>query len=162
MFVLATISGESASGPVRIRNLSACGALIEGASLPNVGDRVELRRGSGFVCGEVVWCSDGRAGLRFDGRVEVGEWMPGGHAGQQCVDRIVHQVKSDTIPPSAPILPEQDFALAPMQLRKLAREIDALADELADDGTVVAKLAAKLQALDIASQVLRKLAERAG
>ena len=136
--------------------------MVEGAALPQVGDRFELRRGGSCVCGTVAWCSDGRAGLKFDGRVDVAEWTPGGYAGQQRVDQVFQQGKAGAVEkaPAAQILVPQEDPFAPPQLRRLARAIDALADDLADDGAVVAKFAAKLQTLDIASQVLRKLSER--
>lgn len=160
MFVLATISSGSASGPVKIRNMSPSGALIEGAALPSVGARVELRRGGSSMGGAVVWSLDGKAGLRFDGRVDVAEWMPGGHVGQQRVDSVIEQLKSGAARMPAP----EDKSLlrsnkpAAADLRQLARALDSLADDLADDFSVVNRLGAKLQALDIASQVLRKLA----
>jgi hypothetical protein len=161
MFVAAALAASGASGPVRIRNLSPAGAMIEGASLPPQGDRFELRRGASSVSGRVVWSGSGKAGLRFDGRVEVAEWMPGGHAGQQRVDQVFQQTKIS--PPVAevavPSAAHEDM-LAPAQLRRIARALDALADEIADDGDAVAKFAVKLQALDIASQALRRMADR--
>lgn len=161
MFVLATIAAGSASGPVKIRNLSPGGAMVEGAALPQVGDRFELRRGASCVCGTVAWCRDGLAGLEFDGTVDVAEWTPGGHAGQKRVDQVFQQVTAGAgAAPEVQILVPQEDTFAAPQLRRLARAIDALADDLADDAAVVAKFAAKLQTLDIASQVLRKLAER--
>jgi hypothetical protein len=46
-----------------------------------------------------------------------------------------------------------------LDFRRLARAIDALADELADDPAVVARYGTKLQALDMAGQALRKVAD---
>jgi hypothetical protein len=163
MFILAAITAPSASGPVKIRNLSPSGALIEGATLPSTGERMELRRGANFVRGNVVWCQDGKAGLRFDGQVEVAEWMSRADAGQQRVDRIVEQAKAGAATPSYPTETSVSrFAdLAPADLRNLALALDSLADDLADDAAVVARLGAKLQSLDIVSQVLRRLSDPA-
>ena len=44
MFVIATMSAITASGPIKIRNLSRHGAHIEGAELPGLGDDLKLRR----------------------------------------------------------------------------------------------------------------------
>lgn len=164
LFVLATMTARGASGPVRIRNLSPCGAMIEGASLPAAGERYELTRGANSVGGRVVWCAEGRAGLRFEGRVEVAAWMPSGHAAQLRVDQVFQQIKTipaAPVPVPAPALPlTLDAALSPTQLRRLARDIESLADDLADDAAVVARFATKLQTLDLASQALRKLSEQ--
>lgn len=162
MFVLATLAAASASGPVKIRNMSPGGAMVEAASLPSAGDTFELYRGASRVRGTVVWAIDGRADLRFDGRVDVAEWMPGGHVGQQRVDQVFQQAKAEASAslPSGPEPAAHDFALHPAQLRKLARAIEALGDDLAEDHAIVVKFATQLQALDLASQVLRKLAER--
>ena len=156
MFVLAAMTAGSASGPVRIRNMSSGGAMIEGASLPSHGDFVELRRGNSYVSGTVAWCHGGKAGLQFEGRPNVAEWMPGA-AGQQRIDNIVYQAKADAGLRIAPTMPEGDSGLCRMRLRRLAQQVDALADELADDPEIIARLGPKLQTLDMASQALRKL-----
>ena len=45
LFVIGTLYFGRSSAPVRVRNLSATGALIEGTSLPHVGTEIILRRG---------------------------------------------------------------------------------------------------------------------
>ena len=44
MFVMATIYADTGSAPVKVRNLSSTGALIEGEVLPPLGATVRLRR----------------------------------------------------------------------------------------------------------------------
>jgi hypothetical protein len=56
---MATIYTDNGSMPVRLRNLSAKGALAEGSDLPSVGEKVRLCRGSLEIAGELVWCEDG-------------------------------------------------------------------------------------------------------
>lgn len=158
MFVLAAISADRVSGPVRIRNLSPSGALIEGAALPSPGERLVLRRGQNSIGGKVVWCHEGKAGLRFDGRATVGDWLPAGQPGQQRVDETFQQLKSSALAAPAASSTPTARPFCASDLRQLARAIDALADDLADDDAVVARHGAKLQALDIAAQTLRKLA----
>ena len=51
---------------VILRNLSAEGALIEGANLPREGDATVFRRNELCVTGEIVWVEGRFAGLRFD------------------------------------------------------------------------------------------------
>lgn len=162
MFVLATISALSASGPVKIRNLSPSGALVEGAVLPPAGEQVELRRGARVAYGRVAWCQNGKAGLRFDGRLQISDWMPNGDQGQQRVDSVVEELKDNGVTASSLVDSSiSQFArLAPSDLRRLARELDVLADEFAEDIYVVGRFGTKLQTLDIVSQVLRRLSGR--
>ncbi|MBT2132770.1 hypothetical protein KK137_00355 [Croceibacterium sp. LX-88] len=161
MFVLATMATTSASGPIKIRNMSAGGALIEGESLPNIGEHLKLVRSGLSVSGKVVWRQPRKAGMCFDREVQVSDWLPAGSGTtQQDVDRIVHEVKEgrvDTKPE-----PRTDLEPTPItgtDLMNVAVAIEALADALAEDGSVVAKYATQLQILDIASQVMRKMAE---
>ena len=158
VFVLAAISADRVSGAVRIRNLSPSGALIEGAALPLPGEPLVLRRGENSIGGKVVWCHDGKAGLRFDGQATVGDWLPAAQSSQQRVDEAFQGLKSGAAEPPAASAAPPARPFSPSDLRQLARAIDALADALADDDAVVARHAAKLQTLDIAAQTLRKLA----
>lgn len=51
---------------VKIRNLSATGAMLEGEKLPRVGSDVVIRRGSAELFAAVAWAEDGRCGVEFD------------------------------------------------------------------------------------------------
>jgi hypothetical protein len=50
---------------VKLRNLSAEGALIESDGLPHEGAEIRFRKGDLSVAGKIVWVSDKRAGIRF-------------------------------------------------------------------------------------------------
>ena len=52
--------------PVRLRNLSPEGALIEGDSLPPVGSKTLFSRKDVRVKSEVIWVEGRYAGLAFD------------------------------------------------------------------------------------------------
>ena len=159
MFVMASMSSSSVSGPVKIRNLSEHGALIESAQLPAVGEMLELRRGEILVSGRVVWRLDGKAGLQLDGPVTPTDWMPAGHAGQAAVDSTFQNLKTGVgTSPVSQAAPSTGQPSDPTMLRRTADSLDALADSLAEDSDVVARHASELQVLDIASQTLRKLA----
>lgn len=159
MFVLANMTSSSACGPVKIRNMAPGGALIEGEALPNIGDPLSLGRAGLFVSGQIVWRDSKRAGARFDQEVEVGHWMPAGSSGQQEVDRIVHELKGNAADASSTCRSKiKPSLITDADLLDLATSIDALADQLADDDTVVTRYASRLQVLDTASQILRKLA----
>lgn len=57
------MSGRSAD--VKLRNLSAEGALVEGDGLPATGQQIRFRKGDLSVAGEIVWTSNKRAGIHF-------------------------------------------------------------------------------------------------
>src|SRR5437868_9655101 len=107
IFVIATLYASGGSTPVRIRNISRMGALIEAAALPPCGEAVRLSRGSLSVAGQVVWAAGPRAGLHFTSHVAVADWLPSGQrgSGQQLVDELVHQARLGAVPQSAPAAP---------------------------------------------------------
>lgn len=165
MFVLASMAAGSASGPVKIRNMSPSGALIEGGALPHVGEHLSIRRGDLAVAGRIVWRLDGRAGLQFDGEVDVTDWMPAGGSRQQKVEQTFQELKTAAVAPAAPapVAPPPPSRLGPSPIERLdlletADALDALADFLAEDAEMIARLSTKLQTLDIASQLLRRCA----
>lgn len=166
MFVLASMAAASASGPVKIRNMSPSGALIEGGTLPHVGEHLSIRRGELAVAGRIVWRLDGRAGLQFDGEVDVADWMPAGGNRQQKVDQTFQELKAAAAAPIVPapaVTPAPPPRLGPSPIERLdlletADALDALADFLAEDAEMIARLSTKLQTLDIASQLLRRCA----
>jgi hypothetical protein len=50
---------------VKLRNLSAEGALIEGPDLPGEDTEISFRKGDLVVPGKIVWVSNNRAGINF-------------------------------------------------------------------------------------------------
>jgi hypothetical protein len=166
LFVVAALSSATASGPVRIRNMSPHGALIEGPALPPEGTPLRLSRGSLSVTGHVVWRRDNRAGVRFDCAVSVVDWLPNGRAatGQQKVDEIVHTYKSQKVVAGTTALPgtshaSRDLDLGP-SLVHIRSALTAAAEELASDQFVAARHIRALQTIDAATQELEKLANQ--
>ena len=161
MFVMATVSTSSASGPVKVRNLSPSGALIEGGVLPAAKERVRLRRGALTATGQVVWCRSGRAGICFESRVKVEDWLPTGanRAAQDRVDELFQDLRAGAAERGLSSTSEaaDPYTISGQELMALATAIEALADDLAGDQDVVGRHMSKLQTLDIAAQVLRKL-----
>jgi hypothetical protein len=98
VFLAALLEMEGGPVPVRVRNLSPRGALIEGAVLPTQG-QVQLRRGDLSVCGKLVWIRNGYCGLQFHSTIDVPAWLKRiGHQGQERVDLIVASLRRGTIP----------------------------------------------------------------
>lgn len=162
VFVMTAIYGEAGSTPVKVRNVSPGGALIEGAVIPPPGSRVRLCRGSLSVTAEIAWSENGRAGLHFESAVGVADWLPGGRAmrHQQCVDEMIQQVRAS---PFVPIPPDdcrgfQPSKVTAVELGRLTEAIESLAEDLVGDPAVMKRHMLKLQALDLAAQTLRKLA----
>lgn len=156
MFVMATAYSSTGSSPVKIRNLSPSGALIEGGVLPLLGDTLSLTRGSLTIVGEVVWRRDMRAGLKFRSIASVSEWLPKSPASssQQKVDAIVQQVKSKGYSIQTET---EDASHAANEVNRVRILLEALADDLADDSDIVIRFGSKLQALDLAAQMLGRL-----
>ena len=161
LFVMATLYAASGSSPVKVRDLSSAGALIEAGVIPSPGTRVRLSRGSLNIMGEIVWCRGERAGLRFESSLSVAEWLPRERTPQQRVDSIFHEAKASRA--ALPLPSDTQTTLTPsklsaVDLTQLRVAIESLAEDLAADADVMERHRSKLQSLDIAAQALRKLA----
>lgn len=55
---------------VKLRNLSAEGALVEGENLPAIDCQVIFRKKELKLAGRVAWLLDGRAGIAFDAKLD--------------------------------------------------------------------------------------------
>jgi hypothetical protein len=149
---------DGASVPVKIRNISTAGALVEGAVMPSEGSLVQLVRGSLIVHGLVAWSADGRCGIKFSGSVDVNKWraVPA-NPEQQRVDEVVRLVKAGAVPLPVPALahqgqlPSTDLGADLAQVSELLESMGAV---LSNDADVVARHGTALQNLDIAMQIL--------
>ena len=164
MFVLAVMHFAGGSTPVKIRDMSSKGALIEAPMLPPPGNAIRLCRSNLSLQGKVVWVRGSRAGLLFEQVASVGDWLPGKTPpGQRTSDELFHQkrvsARVDIPVAAAPTIVEPAAATA-SDLLELQRAIEALAGDLADDPEVVVRHGHKLQTLDLASQTIGKLAQR--
>lgn len=163
LFAMATLYAGLGSAPVKVRDLSSGGALVEGAAIPSPGTSVRLCRGSLHITGEIVWCRGQRAGLRFKSRLAVADWLPGGgvKTHQQRVDSIFQEAKASQ-PAHSPVSRHQQTPesgrLGAVELTEIRTALESLADDLAADPHVVEGHMSKLQTLDIAAQALGKLA----
>lgn len=61
----ASIEFSGTALPVKLRNLSTEGALIEGDNLPVEGSEVVFRKAELSVAGRIAWVEGKRAGLAF-------------------------------------------------------------------------------------------------
>ena len=165
MFVMATFYCERGSFPVRVRNMSRGGALIESAAIPLEESRVRLSRGSLSVRGQIIWRDEKRAGIRFDADVEVGDWLPGINrpSHQQRIDQIVEECRDQPVADAEPVASSPvGQATAIGQLLDLRDLISGIAELLAGDTQIAITHATALQKLDIAAHSLDRLASELG
>jgi hypothetical protein len=67
----ATIECGGSEKPVKLRNLSEQGALVEGTKLPIEGSQVVFKRKELEASGRVVWVNGKLAGIAFADRLET-------------------------------------------------------------------------------------------
>ena len=70
VLMAASIEAAGVAVPVKLRNLSSEGALVEGDRLPSVGSPVLFRKNELNLAGHVAWISGRRAGIAFDAMLE--------------------------------------------------------------------------------------------
>ena len=162
LFVRASVHSQPGSGVVRLCNMSPIGALIEGESLPLVGYEVELRRGALCVPGKIVWRSAHQAGVSFSQRTVVEDWFPEAEP-QQSVDNAFQRLMEEMRergPVRESNAPLHNSYITADDMHRVAGSLDDLADTLSEDMDLVMRLTEELQTLDIAAQLLRKLAQQ--
>ncbi|MGN6848026.1 MAG: hypothetical protein ACTHJK_00895 [Sphingomicrobium sp.] len=162
LYLAAALYRDGKPSPVKIRNISAIGALVEGSVIPESGALVQLVRGGLIVHGLVAWSSDGRCGLKFSGSIDVQQWraIPA-NAEQQRIDEVVRLVKAGAVPlPVSSLgqsrqleLQERDAELSG-DLQRALELLDNLGGVLAGDPDVVRRYGHALQNLDVAMQVI--------
>ncbi len=162
MFVVATLYFGQASVPVRVRNLSTTGALIEGADLPPVGTEIFLRRANLEAAGTAVWSEAERAGLSFRWPVAVSAWLPTKDSLRQAqVDRMAYEVKlAARALDVTPLVRVNDAAMSltgvVVELAALQAGLAQLADQLSQDMNLVATHP-EIQFFDAAGQRIGKV-----
>ncbi|MCL6698295.1 PilZ domain-containing protein [Sphingomonas sp. NSE70-1] len=155
LFVIATLCWNEGSTPAHIRNMSAKGALIEAAVLPQPGSLIVLKRGSLEVSGRVAWVSARQAGLAFGTLVDVSDWMSKrANAQQDRIDEIVTQLKSQDVVQNDAI--EASTAGSRELLQLLRSDLVQLGNTLAADVILVATHP-EIQLVDIALQRVERI-----
>ena len=162
MFISAVLKGLAFSVPVRIRNMSSTGALIEGAAVPEGGSSVCLIRGALTVPASVAWATEGRCGLKFSSLVSVREWLaPPSNREQKRIDDMVRIVKAGAIP--LPLGPEAREPTSPSEfgvdLRTACKLLEAHCDIVLGDPQIVTRFGDRLQNLDIVLQTIAAVAD---
>jgi len=164
IYLAATLSCEGSSAPVKIRNISATGALVESGMVPGVGTEVQLARGGLMVGGHVAWTARDRCGLKFMASVDVDQWRARSrNLEQQRVDEVVRLVKAGALPFPTPerrceAADTADHTLMlSSDLHRVSALLGNLADLFANDRDLLKRHGPALQNLDIAIQMLGAL-----
>ena len=155
IFVMAALYSEGRqAAPVRVRNLSRTGALVESSLLPSAGTQVRLSRASFEIVATIMWVDGSKAGLQFSSPIALAEWLPQGKRGigQQFADELFHQkrLRSGKSPASGQLFDT---------LLELKHSLERSGEELALDSDVAASHHAALQTIDAVAQTLASLAE---
>lgn len=171
LLLSAEIEAQGVTSPVRIRNLSESGAMIEGAALPLAGASVTLRRHDIELAGSVVWRVAGRCGIKFDTTTFVEEWVAGHRMpelvygqGQARVDAIQAAVRRGDLLEqelqnrgSLSIAPSEMYNRAAEELAYVRRLLEGAAEEFTDDPIILQRHMQTLQNLDMACQIVGHL-----
>jgi len=151
VFLSASLLVDGASLPVRVRNMSRRGALLDGSSLPQAGAKVRLVRGELSAEGNIAWRRESQAGIRFAGEIDVASWVKRvGHTGQQRVDNAIAALRRHEAVP--------DFESQKPSLERISLELQVICDRLAGSPTMTAEFGEELVQLDTLTQSLRQLA----
>lgn len=162
LFVAATLCADAGSSPVHIRNMSQSGALVEAAVLPEVGEKVRLKRGQLHATGSIVWRTGRKAGLRLDAAVHVADWMSRQvSAGQERVDALVSIVRNNASAAATMAAEGPDRTSIEAELNQLRVELVALENALTEDVIVIATHP-EIQTLDISVQRIDRILKRLG
>lgn len=172
LMLAAEIEIDGRYVPVRIRNLSETGALIEGSALPGRGAALLLHRASFHIGATIAWSGGGRAGIHFDDPISLPQWtgkaLPpesSSFRDQRRVDAYQAEARAGPIPPPPPASDLAFTEEARLHLRaRLADELayvrrllDSMGDELVTEPIIVAHHSRTLQSIDLASQILAHL-----
>jgi hypothetical protein len=170
LLLTATIRSGGVSAPVRIRNLSEKGAMVDGQALPEPGASLILQRLEVEMRGVVAWRAEGRCGIHFEGAASVDEWVAGRRApaaifgqGQSRVDQIQAAIRGgrdivENMPAAGALeLITDPEARVAEELDHVQRMLDDVAADLIGDMALLQAHGEALQRFDNACQILNQL-----
>ena len=159
VFLMAVLYSGPVGLPVRVRNLSGLGALLEGANLPPESRTVSLKRGGLAVAGTVAWSTGEQCGLRFSSAIKVAEWVDrAGSVGQQRIDATIADFRrtGTSGPRAAARVHESDRD----SLSGLSANLLKVCDRLAGLPEMSVVLAEELIKIEAAANALAAIARR--
>lgn len=165
MFVLGALYWDELSTPVRLRNMSMHGALVEASVLPSEGCDITLCRGRLAARGKVTWRSHNQAGLLLQDSVEPNEWLQSRlRVEQQRVDDMIAEVRSGVggSKKISAYRPAVGDPFPERQLTSIVASVEELARVFAGDTHILEHHGESLQNLDIVVGRLHRLMKAYG
>lgn len=160
VFLMAVLDGAG-SRPVRVRNLSAGGALVEGAKLPAAGVRASLKRGSLNAPGEIAWTRGQHCGIRFDEAADVDEWIQRvGPEHQQRIDEVIDDYRNGAVCSSRIALVKGPNLRA--TLEDIGAELMQIAERISNLPDLSLELAEELVRIEAAAHRIRSSSRLTG
>lgn len=170
LFLAAGIEVAGAASPVKIRNLSETGAMLEGPAFPAIGTILTLKRQEVEIDATVVWIRPPRCGVAFQGRIAVSEWVSGKRAapdfgqgraeeksGAGRTEKRFSGVGAPAPAAKVPVATDIEGRIAE-ELAFVRRLLDSIGDELVDEPIFLQRHSRALQGFDLAGQILGNLA----
>jgi hypothetical protein len=130
--------------------------MLDGPSLPAKDAKVELRRGSLSIGGEIAWQRGNVRGIRFGGSVNVADWVRRPSDGTRSpIDRSIGSIENRR---PAPVVRETHANAGFAQiLAGLAQELEQTCGRLARSPVMTAAFGEDLVRLDALAHRLRTL-----
>jgi len=159
VFLMAVLRAGTTSCPVRVRNISIHGALLEGNGLPSEKQIVALKRGSLSVSGQIAWIAGQHCGIRFSKPITVAEWVDrAGPVGQQRIDSAVAEFRRSSGPEFATEYPMSTRGLG--ELEELSARLLQTCERIAELPDMSVELAEELLKVEATAHALRDVAHR--
>lgn len=140
--------------PVRIRNLSACGAMIESDVKVDVGSSIVLTRGRLRVPGEVAWRREGVIGVRFFEPLATEVWLKIPTKTAIAPDVFQKEAQPGSELPEAILIQRLSE-----EISLVARMVGIVAEALLEDPILRTRHATLLQELSIGEQILSEISD---
>lgn len=124
---------------------------------PATASKITLKRGKTATQGHIVWQSGALICVEFDLKIDMAEWLstqpPSGPQNEVNLMTQKSTTSGEIEHPSA-----ESRSVSAYQIVETKALLESLAEELAGEANLVARIGCKLQSLDIAAQLLGKLA----
>lgn len=159
VFLTAVLCAGGSRTNVRVRNLSAHGALLEGPGLPAEGAVVQIRRGSLSVAGDIAWSRDQHCGVRFASNIDVGAWLErAGPIGQQRIDAAIADFRREPTRPSSFAVLSGDFGRS--DICSLSGEILRICERMVCMPELTVETAEQILKIEAAARAIEAYGER--
>lgn len=139
--------------PVKLRNISLSGALVESEVRVGVGSSILLSRNQFRVAGDVVWERAGLFGVRFFSEINLDEWVICPHQSKDQKSNKRPECPIENIPVS--VLHERLID----EIKYVARMVANTSDTLSNDAVLRLRYTKGLQELVLGEQMLREISE---